>query len=246
MALQFSDAGSGSSSAAPTSYAFTPTQANGDLFVVHIVLGDSGRTISAPSGWTADYNTGGPKAGQQHALFSKVVDGSEPTPFTFSWTGGGSNRACTALRVHSTTGTVAIANMTVSETATDGASPYTTASITASSNPVIYGVGGEGTAASITWSQAHGDTEIADTASGSGTGEAAAVYHSGNLSGSISRTVTASSNDRFAATWWIANVTEDAPPPETDADAGTSAPTVTSNNAVQGVGARAALYVRDA
>lgn len=208
MALVATNEGSAGSGAAPTSFAFTPTQANGDLFIVHITLGDDTRTISAPSGWTAGYNAGGPEAGQQGAVFYKVVNGSEPTPFTFSWTGGGSNDACTSMRVHSTTGTVAIANFTASTTATDNMASYTTSAVTAATNPVAYGVGGEGTSTSATFSQAHGDTEIADVTSATLTGESCACYFSGNLSGSITRTMTPSPADRFAALFWIANVTE--------------------------------------
>lgn len=240
MALTFSDAGSAASSSAPSSFSFTPTQASGDVFIVHICLSDSGRTISPPSGWTAAYNSGGPEAGQQAAVFYKQVNGSEPTPFTFSWTGGGSNHASTAMRIHGDAGSVTLEDFTVSTTATDGASPYTTASISVDSHYVVYGIAGEGTAASITWSQAHGDTEIADVTSGSGTGESAACYRSAStLSGSVSRTMTASANDRFAALWWIAEVVESSG--ASSANAGNSATSSVASTPLARVGAAAGL-----
>ena len=104
----------------------------------------------------------------------------------------------------------------------------------------IVGLAGEGTAASITWSQAHGDTGIADVTSGSGTGESAACYRSAStLSGSVSRTMTASANDRFAALWWIAEVVESSG--ASSANAGNSATSSVASTPLARVGAAAGL-----
>ncbi len=211
MSLTFTDDGSGFSSSTTSNFSFTPYKATGDLYMVQIVLGDSGRTITAPSGWTAGINDGGPESGQQGAVFYKVMDGSEASTFTFSWTGGASTHARTSMRVRSTLGAVGINQFGASQTTVDGASPYSTQTITAADNYVIYGAGGEGTAATSTWTGNAGDTQIAQVSSGIGTGESATVFRSsGTHNGVVNKTITCTVDDRFAAIWWIANVTESA------------------------------------
>src|SRR5881397_2502644 len=126
-----------------TSFNFTPTQALGDLFVVHMNLGDSGATISAPSGWSTGYNGGGPEAGSQVAVFYKTFFATESTPITFSWTGVSTSYVYGYGRWTSNQRSryVQLTGFSSGSTATDNAANYVTPTITASNQWIAYGIG---------------------------------------------------------------------------------------------------------
>jgi hypothetical protein len=62
---------------------------NGDLLIAAFSSNGNGTTISAPAGWTnispsAGHGGGAPNSRQNLSIWSRVVDGSETTPFAFT------------------------------------------------------------------------------------------------------------------------------------------------------------------
>lgn len=65
----------------------------GDLLVAVVGIQDPSRTITPPSGWTllARQDTGPDSYDNYGAVYYKIAGGSEPSDYTWSWTGSSNN-----------------------------------------------------------------------------------------------------------------------------------------------------------
>lgn len=212
MALTASSAATGNDAlTTPTTFSFTPgTILVGDLFVLHIHLGDSSRTITGPTGWDVLYNAGGPEAGAQGATFARTVPTTGDTPYTVSWTGGGTSYAYVCTRFTSNIrGYKAMINQFVwAGTTVDNATSYITSALTvAVPNRLCWAVGSEGSAA-ITYSSS--DTEVAEVGNLNATPERVAMYvtTTDTAVGSVTKTMTPSIANQFHSSTFLAEVKE--------------------------------------
>lgn len=193
----------------PTSLAHSPTVAVGDLFICQLHLGDSARTISPPSGWSTIINDGGPEAGAQGAIFYITATAGTATPFTFSWTGGGTSYASVMCRYTSNIRNtmVQLAQFATASTTVDNALSYTTASLTGVVNNIFtWGIGSEGSAA-ITYSSS--DTEVSEVGNTNATPERVAMYvTTASVVGATTKTITPSLTNQFHSLTFIGEVSE--------------------------------------
>lgn len=193
---------------AGTSLGHSPTVLAGDLFVCQIAFGNSGLTVTAPTGWLAIENSGTlPEAGAQGAIFYKEMSAVDSVPFTFNFTSSTYASVCTRFTSNIRTNKMKMVQFSAGSTATDNAASYTTPSITvASENRVHWGVGSEG-AAAITYSSS--DTEVTEIGNTEATPERVAMYvTTATSSGSVSKTITPSIANQFGAVYFIAEVRE--------------------------------------
>lgn len=211
MAITVTATSAQSATLTSTSLAHSPTVAAGDLFICQIHLGNSGITVSAPSGWSTIENSGTlPEAGAQGAIFYKTMNVIDSTPMTFNLAGGtGSSYASIMCRYTSNIRgrVIQLSQFSVGSTATDNAASYTTPSITAAADNIItWGCGSEG-AAAITYSSS--DTEVLEIGNTDATPERVAMYvTTGSVAGSVSKTITPSITNQFGAVYFIGEVHE--------------------------------------
>lgn len=191
------------------SHTITGTQHAGDLWVIQHVNG-GGQTWTDPTGWSVIHNTANtPESTTGAGLYYKNAFGTIANP-TVAWGTMQSYLSCLwQLSTNIEGAYVKFLQKQSASVTTDNQASYTTTSMTiAAGTFVLYGICSEGGASAITYSQAHGDTEITDQNNGGGTPEQLAAYSATGLSGATTRTMTPSTANQVAALTWIAEFQE--------------------------------------